>query len=304
MVKQRNLTITLLPALLLMALAGLVRFVIVERGEILPANYSHTLEYTAESQFRQSINEKMSSSSVSVRNVAQTLTVTGPVSIIQNDLYWYTTAGELIFQSQGLYGVDRSTRMNLAGYGNTSRSGQFLFPPNIKQESFTLWDAMFIGPRQVEFEEIEMLDGLKLYKFHFYGKDMDETAGYASLPDVPEHYRVQTNGVGTLWIEPLTGVLVNYEESGVSQYVDPVTDETVADLFIWRDTFTPETRNSQTALARRDRVRIQALKTWLPGVPLATGLAWLLIGIFVIIRNSQKKSHLSDLGTFADELKP
>ena len=135
--KQKNLTIIWLPALLLVLLAGLVRFVIAEQVQNLPVDFSQTLEYTAKSQIRERVDGQMSIAGVSVRQVAQTLTVTGDVAIIQNNLYWYAESGGLIFQSSGLYGVDRSTRMNLPGYGDASRSGQFLFPPDIKQEPFT-----------------------------------------------------------------------------------------------------------------------------------------------------------------------
>jgi hypothetical protein len=279
--EQRNLTITLLPALLLVTLAGLVRFVIVEKWQMLPADHEHTLEYTAESQIRERIDGQMSVSAVSTRQVAQTLTVTGDVAIIQNNLYWYTQTGELIFQSSGLYGVDRVTRMNLPGYGDASRSGQFLFPPGILQEPFTFWDAMFIGPRQAEYAGVQVLDGLKLYQFNFTGTDMDETVGYSGLPDVPERYRVRTNGEGTLWIEPVTGILVNYEESGVSTYVDPVSNKNMTELFIWSDTFTPETRASQAALAHSGRLRILVYKILVPVSLLIAGLVWLLNGLLI-----------------------
>lgn len=290
--KQRNLTVTFGPALLLLILAGLIRFVLFERWHMLPENYGHDLEYTAESQIRERVDGQLSPSSVYVRQVAQTLTVTGHVAIIQSNLYWYSDTDHVIFQSNGLYGVDRNTYMNLSGYGDVSRSGQFLFPPGIQKGSFPYWDAMFIGPRQAEFSGVRTLDGLKLYEFHFTGTDMDETRGYSGLPDVPEHYRVLTSGSGTLWIEPITGILVDYEETGISYYVDPVTKRKVTELFVWSDTFTPETRTAQVGLAHSNRAQFLIFEFWLPVLLLVAGLFWFLAGLFFGSRIKKKDQQL------------
>ena len=274
--ENRQLVNTWLPALFLVLCAAFMRFVITPELEMLPANYSHLFTYTAESKLREKLNAPWNSTIVTVRQVAQTLTVSGEIAIIQNDLYWYKVYNGLIFQSTGLYGVDRHTFANLPGYGNANRNGQFLFPTHVKKNSYIFWDAMYIGPRQAEFVKVETINGMPVYQFHFTGKNMDETAGYTSMPEVPEKFQVLTNGEGTLWIEPLTGLLLDVEETGVSYFVDPVTGKDVQDFFSWRDTFSDETRASQLNLAHKERNKKLLFEVLLPVLLLALGLIWLL----------------------------
>jgi hypothetical protein len=270
----------LIPALACILLAGLLRYWIAPLASRLTETYSATWAYIAEDRFRESPVAEWSLTTVDARLGTQTLSLTEEVAIIQQDLYWYSDSGELIFQSNGLYGVDRRTRQNMKGYGDMDRSGQFMPPTHLDKTGFTFWDAMFIGPRRAEFVASEVLDGLTVYKFHFTGTDMDETTGYANLALVPEQYLVHTDGEGDLWIEPLTGTLVKFRESGISYFVDPASGKNVADFHTWSDTFTPDTRLAQTRLARDGRLRSLALELILPIALALTGLAWLLAGWF------------------------
>jgi hypothetical protein len=117
---------------------------------------------------------------------------------------------------------------------------------------------------------------------------MDETAGYAYLPEVPERYRALTDGQGTLWIEPISGVVVEYQEQGVSYFANPATGERVGDFHTWSGQFTPETHTAQMALARAARWRSLALEAWLPGALGAVGLAGLGIGAWLARRQIKK----------------
>jgi hypothetical protein len=104
-----------------------------------------------------------------------------------------------------------------------------------------------------------------VYVFRFSANGLDETDGYSSMPDVPERFQARTDGQGTLKIEPLSGVVVDYEEQGVSYYVDPATGARLDDFHRWSGRFTPATKSAQLALARAARLRVLALEDWLPG---------------------------------------
>lgn len=284
LIRPIKLSMVLIPALTLLVLALLLNLAVAPQVKLLPADYRHVFNYSAESQLRESADQDWVPSQVSVRQVAQTLKVTGQVAIIQADLFWYRDSGELIFESTGIYGVDRASRMNLAGFGNTDRTGQFLFPPAIQRTAYTFWDAMFIGQRRAVFEDIVNLEGITVYRFHFTGTDMDETAGYESLPNVPEKYHVRTEGEGTLWLEPVTGLLVDYQESGTSYFVDPVSEQKMADFFTWKAAFTTETRQSQLLKARTGRFNSLMLEYWLPGALTFIAVIWLAVGGSILIR--------------------
>ena len=225
----------------------------------LPAAYAGETRYAAEGHLRETPDGAWTPITMVARRVDQTIVAAAETHIVQGDLHWTTESGQVIFESSGLYGVDRRTRMNVPGYGDIERTGQFLFPPGIAPVAFQFWDPMFIGPRTATFDRVETLAGLAVYVFRFSGTAMDETAGYGYLPGVPERYRTLTDGQGTLWIEPVSGVLVDYEEAGDSFFVAAATGERVASFFQWRDRYTPETEAAQLALARTARTRILVL---------------------------------------------
>jgi len=262
----------ILPLLTFVLAAVLLRFWIAPFSERLPADYANETQYSAESRFRDSPDGEWQTINLIARRVDQTLAGAGGVAVIQGDLHWTSAAGEVIFETSALYGVDRRSRQNLAGYGDVERTGQFLFPLHLERATYAYWDPNYIGPRTATFDHAENLAGLEVYVFHFTGTGMNETAGYSALPDVPERYDAHTDGQGTLWIEPVSGVVVDYEEQGISYFVDRATGARLADLYKWSDQYTPETQTAQTRLARASRLRILALETWLPGGLLLVGL--------------------------------
>jgi hypothetical protein len=265
---------------LLLVCAALFRFGLVPGLLDLPVDYANETRYAAESRYRESPDGQWQNVTVIARRVDQTQVTAGQVAVIQGDMHWFTDDGKVIFENTGLYGVNRRTRLNVSGYGDIDRTGFFLFPPHLRQGDFTYWDPLFIGARQASFDHLESLEGLLIYVYQFIGSTMDETAGYSYLPVVPELYRTLTDGQGTLWIEPLSGILVDYQEQGTSYFVDAGSGERVANFYEWSDRYTPETRAAQFSLARQTRLRIQVLEIWFPGALVLAGLVLLGLQLF------------------------
>jgi hypothetical protein len=190
-----------------------------------------------------------------------------------------------------LYGVDRRTRLNLASYGDDNRTGQYLFPPHVQQSEYLIWDPMFVGLRQASFERIEQIEGLKVYVFSFSATGMDETAGYSYLPEVPEHYLAYTDGEGTIWVEPISGIVVDYWDNGVSYFVDPENGVRIANFNEWTENYTLETKTVQINLARLARLRILALEIWLPGGLLLVVLFFLGLFLLQMKKNVLQVDH-------------
>ena len=282
----------LLIALSLIVTAAVVRFWIAPLATQLPGDYASQLQFVVENRFRPSLVDPWQTNTFIARRTDQTLSNSGRVAIVQGNLDWSTESGQLIFENTGLYGVDRRTRLILAGYGDVERAGQFLFPAHIKQTTYTYWDPMFIGQRNAAFDHSETLAGLEVYVFHFSGIAMDETAGYAYLPDVPERYLTRTDGEGRLWIEPLSGIVVDYEEQGASYFIDPTGGARLAEaeFQIWSDHYTPETKVAQLALARATRQRILALEIGLPGASLLAGLFLLAYYLYREIKSKRTRA--------------
>jgi len=219
-------------------LAALLRYWIAPFSERLPAHYANEVKLIEEDKFRDSPTGEWQASTLNAQRVDQTITNSGQTAIIEGALHVYHVSGEVNFEVTSLYGVDRRTRLNLAGYGDVNRTGQYLFPPHVKRIEYPIWDPMFVGLRQAAFERIEKIEGLKVYVFSFSGSGMDESAGYSYLPDVPEHYLAHTDGQGTIWVEPLSGIMVDYLDNGISYFVIPSTGARLADFNQWEERYT------------------------------------------------------------------
>lgn len=267
-------------ALAFVALAALLRFWIAPFFELLPAGYANVAKLSEADNFRDSPTGEWRASTLNTQRVDQAIMNSGQTTIIEGALHVYNESGAVNFEASSLYGVDRRTRLNMSGYGDVNRTGQYLFPPHVQRMEYPIWDPLFIGLRQASFERMERVEELIVYVFSFSATGMDESAGYSYLPDVPEHYLAQTDGQGTIWVEPISGIVVDYMDSGVSYFVDPDTGTRLADFNKWEERYTPGTRTAQIALARLARLRILALEVWLPAALALAGLFVLGLGLY------------------------
>jgi uncharacterized protein YuzE len=265
-------------ALLLWMLAGVVYFWVAPRFEELPENYAAEIRYETLSKFRSTPNAAWETLKLTGRRVDQTLISDPEHSIIQADLHWTDDKGLVAYKNSGIYGVDRRTRMNLPGYGNVSRTGLFVFPQHMAPTNYSYWDPNFQGERVATFERADNLDGLAVYVFRFAVSRLDESEGYNQLPGVPDRYKALTDATGTLWIEPVSGSIVDYEEQGESFFAEPDTGKRVAGIYVWKAQYAPPTKAAKIAEAIEARRYIHALEAWLPAGLLAAGALWLTPG--------------------------
>ena len=157
---------TIIPVFLaFLAAAVIVRFWVTPQVTRLPADYSSETQCLVEDHFRETGSSEWAITSLNNYRSDHTLSVTGNMLIIQGNLNVYTIAGDPIFESNGLYGVDRFTRMNVRGFGDADRSGQFLFPTQVKPLTYDYWDPLFIGSRTAVYDHSEKQNGNLVYVF-------------------------------------------------------------------------------------------------------------------------------------------
>ncbi|RWE00912.1 porin PorA family protein [Mesorhizobium sp.] len=273
------------PAFLIVA-AAIVRLSLGPALERLPADYTGSVILESDSRFRQTPDTTFSAFHQQGRRIDQVLSATGDVAIVQSHIDWTTDTGQVNYQTTGLYGVDRKTRQNVAGYGDLSRSGQFMFPPQLRGVADEVWDPYYGGPRHLAFDRNEMVDGLALAVYRFTIADLDETKTYDYLPDVPERFGVGTDGEGFLWVEPVSGTLVDMTDNGHSFFVDPATGKSTGDFSVWQARYSAQSKADLFSAATSIRLRILAAKIWLPAALLALALVWLGIGLLWLRRSA------------------
>ncbi|CDX12360.1 hypothetical protein MPLB_1200065 [Mesorhizobium sp. ORS 3324] len=281
----------LAPPMLLIAAAAIVRLSLGPAFEKLPADYTNSIILESDSRFRQAPDAPFSAFHQKGRRVDQVLSATGDVAIVQSHIDWTTDTGEVNYQTTGLYGVDRKTRQNVAGYGDLSRSGQFMFPPQLTSVADEVWDPYYGGPRHLAFDRNEMVDGLTLAVYRFTIADLDETKTYDYFPDVPERFRVRTDGEGFLWVEPVSGTLVDMTDNGHSFFVDPATGKSIGDFSVWQARYSAQSKADLFGAASSVRLRILAAKIWLPAALIAVAFAWLGIGLLRLRRRARPSAE-------------
>ena len=260
-------------------MAALSRWALAPIFERLPTDYMAETNYAATWQAHQTPTAPTENFESNVRRRDQTLTSGDGHSIIQSDAHWSSLTGMVIFETRNLYGVDRRDRKNLAAYGDQDRIGQYMFPPHTGQQSYQLWDSNYAGACAVSFDRVDRFRGLEVYVFNYALDNLDESVSYASLPDVPEKYHAFTNGRGRYWVEPISGVVIDHEDSGVSYFVEPRSKKRVGKpIDEWRKRYTPDTVRAQLQLATALRQRALALEIWLPLSLLTLGLVCIAVG--------------------------
>lgn len=263
------------PAAALLLGAITLRFGIGPALELLPTDYSSEIALEADNVFRETADAADEQVHLKGRRVDQVMSVTDDVAIIQSHIDWTTEAGQVNFQTTGLYGVDRRTRRNVPDYGDRNRSGQFLFPPHLGGTIDEVWDPYYSGPRRLTFDRIETVAGLELAVYRFDVTGLDETAAYDFLPEVPERYNVASIGEGWLWIEPVSGILVDLVDRGHTFIVDPATGQSAGDINAWDARYTAQSRAELIERASAARLQILLIGAWLPLGLLLLAPVWL-----------------------------
>jgi hypothetical protein len=281
----------LAPPAFLIVTAAIVRLSLGPALERLSADYTSSVILESDSRFRQTPDAAFAAFHQQGRRVDQVLSATGDVAVVQSHIDWTTDTGQVNYQTTGLYGVDRKTRQNVAGYGDLSRSGQFMFPPQLKGVTDKIWDPYYGGPRHLAFDRNEVVDGLTLAVYRFTIANLDETKTYDYLPDVPERFGVGTDGEGFLWVEPVSGILVDMTDNGHSFFVDPATGKSIGDFSVWQARYSAQSKAELFDVAASIRQRISAAKIWLPAALIVLSLAWLGTGLLWLRRGARPSAE-------------
>jgi hypothetical protein len=273
--RTRRLLWTIAPVAVLLLAAAALRFAIAPALELLPTGYSSEISLVANTQFRETAAAPAIDTHLKGRRIDQVMSIKDNVAIIQGHLDWSTDTGQVTYQTTGIYGVDRRTRTNIAGFGDQARSGQFLFPPNLDSGTVSqVWDPYYSGPRRLSFERTESVGGLSLAVYRFDVSGLDETAAYDFLPEVPEIYHAMTEGHGWLWIEPVSGTLVDVVDQGHTYFVNPANGQSAGDINVWDARYSPPAREELLGRAGAGRLQVLLAGTWGPLTLCGLALPW------------------------------
>lgn len=274
-------TLTIVGAVLVVfALVWL--FVIFPVMSKMPTDYERT--YTFEGFVGQLNTDTMSLDEIPT-DVDRILTAHGTeddVLLLQQDVNIYAAqyvpqvGGELIRSTSEIYGLDRTTRENVSGYGDMDRSGNFTLPAGLEQKTYSFWSSSAMTALPANFEGEETYHDITVYKFKIDVSDLP--AGTMQGTDAPQTMDVLTE----IKAEPVTGIPV-YTSTTTTMKAqlmpgDPTT------IYVNSMSFTSETIEEMVDLAKDSRTMMLWASVYGFWIVIGVGVVLIAIGVVMFVR--------------------
>jgi signal transduction histidine kinase/CHASE1-domain containing sensor protein len=167
----------------------------------------------------------------------------GPILTIKNTFHVQTSAGKTIFHTAPLYAINSITGQHVKGAGDRERSW-YLFAPRWLNttDTFSYWHVSNNQPVTMEYAWERFFFGLRLLKYESQNQEpLDQTEFMHHLPGIPEERGIKLNNRISLWIEPISGYLVKFEDRSEEYfYFDRQTGEKIVPYNQFLNVYTDE----------------------------------------------------------------
>jgi hypothetical protein len=133
-------------------------------------------------------------------------------------------------------GVDRSTREYVLGYGDMERRGQFCFPSDVKEESYSMWISSAGRPLEAEFIGEEDFEGISVFAFEVSESDLgigtQEGTGLPQVLDIAISLKVEPVSGTTVYTVSDSTYSIDVQGMKIPYYISSIsfTDDTIDDL--------------------------------------------------------------------------
>lgn len=246
----------------------------------MPTDYER--EYTFEGFIKQLNSETMSLDEIPT-NVVRLLTATGTqddVLLLKQEVnFYHAQAGILLTSSSEVYGLDRTTRENVSGYGDMDRSGQFTFPAGVEQKAYTFWSSSAMTTLPANFVSEETFQGITVYNFKIDSENLDagtmEGTGLLQTMDVLTEIKV----------EPVSGVPV-YTASTTTVKAPLLPGDPIP-IYVNYFAFTSETTDGMVDTATSARSMILWATVYGFWIVIGVGAALIVVGVVMAIRTKE-----------------
>ncbi len=202
------------------------------------------------------------------------------VSDVKKSFVVESISGEPLFNLEQEFKINRYTRHNLPGSSDINGMAYSEFPPHTQKMDYLWWPSTFGSPFNMSYVGQEMIDGLRVYHFQSQNAILDDTKGYEFLPLVPEKYKALSSARVDAYIEPNTGMLIDYSDSGISYY----SDETVSrlwDISDWSNSLTKGAVTNNVIIAKKMANTMSLNENIIPFIIFILGFVPMYFSIFV-----------------------
>lgn len=209
--------------------------------------------------------------------------------------------GERIFKVQRLYAIDPLTGRHVKGIDGSNRNGYLFAPRNLDKKDFVYWHINYDAPALMKYRSQEKLSGLIVYRYDCY-YTVDQTDSLTYLPGVPKERGVKVDVYLTLWVEPVSGRMVNYNDESSAYFYNKETGEKLNPWNRFSNALTDVSVAYQVELAKYEKYKILVIQRV---VPIAVLLIVLLLLWFArCIKKEQQKDSKELLAEYDQRLSP
>jgi hypothetical protein len=264
--------------------AALWQWVVVPIRAQLPSDFQYRAEIFSIDNFYNEIKQGFSGGAISVTNFSyDAVDKKDGVVLVKNVFDVRTINDEEIFSVERLYGVDPKTGRHVSGYGDRAREGYLFAPRGVAPGTpYTYWHINYDAPAHLTFQDEEKIGDLAVYRYVAdYHADQTENLGH--LPGVGETRGVNLDINLQVWIEPVTGRLIKYEDQATAYYYDLLTGERIYPWNKFHNRYTQSSIAEQVRIATKEKKNIFLVEKVVP-----IGFV-ILAGVFLIIYFRKKK---------------
>lgn len=249
----------------------------------IPNNFSYTAHVVSVDNFYDEKKQEFKGEQYSKKIFSyETVSHEGNNLVIKNTFDVKSLDGKQVFKTEPLYGIDAKTGEHITELGDRNREGYLFAPRGLKKgQGFTYWHVSSNIPIEMEYVDQEYLNGVKVFKYKkAITQEVDQTEFMGFLPEVPEIRGIKLVSELYLWIEPVSGYLVNLEDLSTDYYYyDITTGKKIVPYNKFINTFSETSIIEHSNIAKTKKMIVVIIKYITPLLILL-----LLVGISMITR--------------------
>ena len=274
-------------ALLLLLIAGISNQWLGDFAVFLPKNFHYSSNLYSKDNFFNPETQRFKGEilSKSTFNI-QSVQANSKRVVLKHNFEVKTPEGRSIISIERRYGVNRKTGAHTEG-GDRERNG-FLFGPHPSTtDGFVYWHVNFDSPINMQFVKSTLIEGLEVYHYHGQFK-VDQSKELAHLEGVNQDQGIIVEGDLDLFIEPLSGYLVNYKDRASAWFYDLHSGEKIRYWNKFSNTFTYGSLHHHVERARWLASLHQSFTTYLPVALIVASVLVLFLGLALSSVSLQK----------------
>lgn len=220
----------------------------------------------------------------------KTFEASGNKSILQTRFRVESLVGETLFELNQTFTVDRQTRHDLPRENDKFGTSYILFPLGINQKPINFWSIEMGSPTLLKYVDSKLIQQLNTLHFHVDNYVIDDTSGYDFLPLVPEKYNVLSNVSVDIYVEPITGIIIDRQDTGISYYTDKNGNH-LWDIAQWSNKYDDPTITARVTEAKLKKSSYLQITTVIPIFTTIVGLILIFSSLLQRKKNQKSKNR-------------